>query len=113
MHLDYAVVRISGTRYKDDLIDDVKPGAELWLRREFGNVHDVNAVFVEAVVAAQGREPVPIGWVAKSMAARLAPLMDAGRVFRAVYVCRSPRAQMVVFSAEDGDEVKLTRIKGR
>lgn len=67
-------------RFHDDVLQSraVAPGAALGLRREPGNEHDPDAVAVLAGDAAQ------VGYVPREVAGRLAPELDAGRVWSAV-----------------------------
>ena len=67
--------------------DNAGPGSPLALRRDPDNPHDANAIAVFA-----GDEQV--GWVARELAAELAPQIDAGTAWSAVVLReqrRSPR----------------------
>ena len=114
MHIEYTVVKLRGAKYKDDLARYVKAGSELVLRREPGNPYGADAILVLAVVPSQGVEPVPIGYLAKGAADRLAREMDAGRTLRAVHVGGGDSTPyVVVLAAGDGEDLKLTRLKHR
>lgn len=114
MHLEYTVVKLRGAKYKDDLARYVKAGSELVLRREPGNPYDADAILVLGVVPSHGAEPVPIGYVAKGAADRLASEMDAGRAFRAVFAGGGASTPyVVVLAAGDGEDLKLTKLKHR
>jgi hypothetical protein len=65
--------------------DDVAPGRSLELRRDAGNPHDPNAIAVHAAGGGQ------VGWVPRTLAAELAPELDAGGPLSAV-VLREQRA---------------------
>jgi hypothetical protein len=115
MHVEYTVVKLRGAKYMDDLARYVKAGAEVELVREPDNPHDSNAVLVLAVVPSQGALPVPVGYLAKGAASRIARDMDAGRVFRAVFVGGGVDVtpHVVVLGSEVGEDLKLTRLKHR
>lgn len=104
MQLHYALANVAGHGHQDSHIEKVRPGAELLLRREPSNLMDPNAIAVEAVIASLGKEPVKVGYVPASLAAKMAPAMDAGRSFKAVYVGGQPRLKMLVLA---GSEVEL------
>lgn|SRR5574341_540453 len=114
MHIEYTVAKLRGAKYKDDLAQYVKAGSELTLRREPDNPYDRDAILVLAVVPSQGSQPVPIGYVAKGAADRIAQEMDAGRTFRAVFAGGgSSTPFVVVLASANGDELKLTKLKHR
>ena len=108
MHVEYVLCRLKGATYQDDRIDKLRPGAELTLRRDPSNIHDVNAIVVMGVVTSLGPEPVPLGYVTAHEAARVAPHMDQGRSFAAVY---AGHLWVMILAAPMGDELKLTRFK--
>lgn len=110
MHVEHTAAKIKGAAYQDERIRYVRAGAELFLRRDHRNIHDVNAIVVEGVVRSLSAEPVPLGYVPATLAAKLAPQMDEGRVFRVVY---AGGEQMVILTAGDGGELKLTKSKRR
>ena len=77
---------VAGTQFRPGALDSeaLAPGGVLELRREPGNPHDANAIAVHA-------GGVHVGFVPRELAAELAPLLDAGRVWSAV-VLREQRA---------------------
>ena len=111
MQLHYALANLMGHGHQGRRIDDVRPGVELLLRREPGNLVDPNAIVVEAVVATHGKEPVKVGYVPATLAARLAPQMDAGRVFKAVFVGGEPRLKMMILAADQAGDAQLSKLK--
>lgn len=115
MHVEYTAVKLRGARYKDDLARYVKAGAEVELVREPDNPYDSNAVLVLAVVPSQGESPVPIGYLAKGAASKVARDMDAGRTFGAVFVGGGvdQRPYVVVLGAGDGEDLKLAKLRHR
>lgn len=115
MHVEYTAVKLRGARYKNDLARYVKAGSEVELVREPANPYDLSAVLVLAVVPSEGEVPVPIGYLAKGAASRVARDMDAGRTFGAVFVGGGvdQTPYVVVLGAGDGEDVKLTRLKHR
>jgi hypothetical protein len=115
LHVEYTAVNLRGAKYKNDLARYVKAGSEVELVREPANPYDSNAVLVLAVVPSEGEIPVPIGYLSKGAASKVARDMDAGRVFGAVFVGGGvdQRPYVVVLGAGDGEDVKLTRLKHR
>jgi hypothetical protein len=93
-------VRLSGVSY-NNAQDHIRTFAKFDIRwfamvREPDNPHDPNAIRV----ALFGE--FFMGYIPKDIAAHLAPLMDAGRVFDAeyVYVSRHPLHEMVGLSVK-------------
>ncbi|WP_326828691.1 HIRAN domain-containing protein [Streptosporangium sp. NBC_01810] len=115
MHVEYTAVKLRGAKYKGDKVKYIKPGSELVLRRDLNNIYDTNAVLVLGVVPSEGVEPAPLGYLPKGLASKLAPQMDAGRTFNAVYVggAEDFTPYLMVLAAGDGEELKLTRMKHR
>lgn len=115
MHVEYSAVKLRGAKYKDNLARYVKAGSEVELVREPDNPYDSDAVLVLAVVPSQGAIPVPIGYLAKGAASKVAKDMDAGRAFRGVFVGGGvdQTPYVVVLAAAEGEDLKLTKLKHR
>ncbi|WP_431903666.1 HIRAN domain-containing protein [Nonomuraea sp. bgisy101] len=115
MHVEYTAVKLRGAKYKDDLARYVKAGSELVLCREPDNAYDKDAVMVLGVVPSMGPEPVALGYLPKGLADRLAPEMDAGRKFSAVFVGggATTTPYVVVLAVGDGEDLKLTKLRHR
>lgn len=111
MHVEYTAVKLRGAKYKGDKAAKLKLGAELELRREPGNVYDSNAVLVLGEV--DGYESVPLGYLPKGVASKVAPQMDAGRVFSVIYAGDDIAHYLMILATENRDELKLTRMRHR
>ena len=94
------IVKLAGVSFgnaQDNIKTFAKPDIRWFaMVREPGNQHDPNAIRV----ALFGE--FFMGYIPKDIAAHLAPLMDAGRVFDAeyVYVSRHPLHEMVGLSVK-------------
>ena len=81
------------------------PGRPLALRRDPDNPHDPNAIAVETA----GAPAEQMGWVPRSVAAELAPDIDAGERWTAVVLReqraspRDPRSGLTMLLARGGD----------
>jgi hypothetical protein len=84
---------VKGLAYegREQLAEDVEVGAAVVLIRDYGNQYDSNAT----KVVYRGNV---IGYVERSVARRLAPLLDSGRDFgaRVVAVARTPRLALTI-----------------
>ncbi len=107
MRVYYAVVPIKGARHQGDRIESARPGKELDLIRKPHHLHDLNAIKVVGVISGHGKEPVGVGYLPRTVAAKLAPEMDAGRVFKAVYVGDE---KVMILGADPGGEVQLVKL---
>lgn len=64
-------VKVKGTSYRQNALEELHSGVSAVLKRDHNNAHDINAV---AVYAAEKL----IGYLPRTVAAILAPLMDKG-----------------------------------